>query len=108
MSISDKLNVIIEKRKKIEDDIDYERNPVIAEEVELISENEQNTVQFLKNECTGEQIVWLSEVFDEIIAKTKSEAIYEALQETILKYPKEAQEYNLQFFIESAEEYLGE
>ena len=76
MSIKDEYTIIFHQRLK-EDGIDdtpdyYETSPTIKAEIELFSRNLHATIDFLDNDCTAEQLVWLSEVFEEISAKLQS------------------------------------
>ena len=106
MSINEKLKELIREREKIEGDIDYDNSPVIKDIVKLLSEDIAATIEFLDNECTESQFIWLSEVFDEIAEQTKSKEIIDALRRTSQKYPEVTRDYNIEFFIDSAEEFL--
>ena len=64
MSICDDLNSLICQRKSIEGDIDYETNSVILSIIRLMTQDVSATISFLDNECTEEQLIWLSEVFE--------------------------------------------
>ena len=80
MRLKDEYTIILHQRLK-EDGIDdtpdyYETSPIINAEIELLARNLQGTVDFLDNDCTAEQWVWLSEVFDEISAKLQSWDFY--------------------------------
>ena len=106
MSIKDEYVVILRQRLK-EDGIDdtpdyYEMSPTINAEIELLARNLQETVDFLDNDCTGEQLVWLSEVFEEISAKLQSWDFIDALNRCADKYPEECKIYNIRECIEYA------
>lgn len=107
MNISKKFSILIEKRKML-DHIDYDNEPVILEMVKLFSENINDTIKFLKTECSAEQFVWLSEIFDEIVEATHSKEFIDTLYEVAKKYPKETEEYNIQYFIDTLKEFLEE
>ena len=97
MSIFKKYEELISQRKKMEGDIDYERDPVILETIELMTK--------LDKDCTEEQFIWLSEVFDEIAQRTGSKALIDALMRVSKKYPEATEKYNINYFINSAAEY---
>lgn len=82
------------------------KDPLIEKEIDLFSKDIQETISFLKNDCTGRQFVWMSEVFDEIVEKTNSREFIEVLKETVKKFPNENKEFYLDSSIQSAEEYL--
>ena len=106
MSIKDEYTIIFHQRLK-EDGIDdtpdyYETSPTIKAEIELFSRNLQATIDFLDNDCTAEQLVWLSEVFEEISAKLQSWDFIDALGRCADKYPEECKVYNIKECIEYA------
>lgn len=105
MSLGEKYRKLIQKRIKIEEDIDYDTNPIIAQMVDLLSEDVDETIEYLHEECSGYELVWMSEIFDEVAERTKSKEFIQALRETSIKYLTAAKEYNLKFMIDSAEEY---
>lgn len=107
MDIRLKIKQLVEKRKMINGDVDYENDPTIKEMIQLITEDMDSTVAFLRNECSEEQLVWISEIADEITAQTKSSEFIVALRELCKKYPEVSEKYNVSFFVESAAEYLG-
>ena len=108
MSLKDEYVKIInlreeEDRKHLSELPDYwEKSPAINAEIELFSRNLQETVDFLDNDCTGEQLVWLSEVFEEISAKLQSWDFIDALNRCADKYPEECKVYNIRECIEYA------
>lgn len=56
--------------------------------------------------CLTREEKWLSEVFDEIIAKTKSSELIKSLRMVAQKYPEAVREYHIDFFIDSAADAL--
>ena len=84
MSIFKKYEELISQRKKMEGDIDYERDPVILETIELMTKDVEETIAFLDKDCTEEQFIWLSEVFDEIAQRTGSKACIRRRQKNII------------------------
>ena len=72
----------------------------------FIAEDLDNSIDFIENQCTAEEFVWLSEVFEEIAQKTQSRVFIQCLEQTVLKFPKESELYNLRFFIQDAESFI--
>ena len=111
MSIKEEYAVILRQRLKengIDDAPDYyETSPAIKAEIELISRNLQETVQFLDNDCTAEQLIWLSEVFEEISAKLQSWEFIDALKRAADRFPEESKRYRICDFISFAEGQLS-
>lgn len=106
MSISKEYAKLIIERKTYQGDIDYDHNPIIKAMIELFTKDVKQTIQFLETECTGEQIIWISEILDEIIEITKSQEILDAYCVAVEKYPELGKKYNIKYFIESAADYL--
>ena len=48
----------------------------------------------------------MSEIFVEIAERTKSKEFINALRRAVLKFPEASMEYNIQYFIDSAKEYI--
>lgn len=61
---------------------------------------------FYKNDCSEFDFVLLSEIFDEIVEKSKSREFIEILRETAKKYPNACEEYNIITCIDEAEGYF--
>ena len=106
MTIYDELNSLLQQREAMIGDIDYETDPTITAIIDLMTRNMDETLAFLKDDCSENQFVWLSEVFDEIAEKSQDKALIETLREVADKYPEATREYNILYFIDSAEEYI--
>ncbi len=106
MSISQDFNELIEKRKEYDSDIDYENNPVISAMIRLLTQNINQTIKFLNEDCSEEQLIWLSEIMDEIAETTNSKEFITACYRLADRYPATTQKYNIKFFIDSAAEYV--
>ena len=108
MSLKDEYVKIInlreeEDRKHLSELPDYwEKSPVINAEIELFAKNLQETIGFLDNDCTADQLSWMSEVFEEISAKLQSWDFIDALRRCADKYPEECQIHNIMDCIEYA------
>lgn len=62
-----------------------------------------NTIHFLENECSVDEIYWSSEVWDKVAEKTQSREFVAALHRIYDKMPKEVQE-SIKYDIEFAEQ----
>ena len=93
---------IIRRIEKLQDHPVYFEMPAIKSEIELLSRNLQDTVNFLDHDCTGEQLVWMSEVFEEVSANLKSWEFIDALTRAADRFPKACSEYNIRNCIEYA------
>ena len=63
-----------------EDKENYWINDYWEAVVEIFSKNIDETIDFFQNECTDEELFWLSEIFEELIAKTQSRKLLEVLR----------------------------
>ena len=110
MSIKDEYPKIIKQRINddgLDDTPDYwETSPTIKSEIELFSRNLQETIDFLNNDCTAEQMIWMSEIFEEISAKLQSQDFVDALRRVAEKYPEYSKKYHLSDTIAIAEAQL--
>ena len=108
MNIKDEYAKIIklreeEDRKYLSELPDYwEKSPAINAEIELLAKNLQETIGFLDNDCTADQLSWMSEVFEEISEKLQSWDFIDALNRCADKYPEECKVHNIREFIEYA------
>lgn len=50
-------------------------------EIEILIEDVDETIEFIKNKCDDETLLWMSEVFEEIIEKTQSKELLQILLE---------------------------
>ena len=82
--------------------------PAIMSEIELLSRNLKDTVNFLDHECTAQQLVWMSEVFDEVSANLKNWEFIDALDRAADRFPEACSEYNIRNSIGYAEGALPE
>ena len=112
MSIKDEYTVILRQRLKengIDDASDYyETSPTIKAEIELLSRDLHETVQFLDNDCTAEQLVWISEVFEEISARLQSWEFIDALKRAADRFPEECDKHRIRDSIAFAEGQLSD
>ena len=93
---------IIQKRSEIHSEWYTEIEKTWDEMIALFSKDIERAILFIKTECTGDEFVWLSEIFEEIAEKTQSKDFINCLYETAKKFPKETEQYNIISFIDDA------
>ena len=114
MSIKDEYAESVKLREEESDKCltelpDYwETSPAINAEIALFALNLQETVQFLDNDCTAEQLVWISEVFEEISAKLQSWEFLDALKRGADRFPEECDKHRIRDSIAFAEGQLSD
>ena len=113
MSIKEEYAEIVkqlaeEEKKYLPELPDYwETSPAIQAEIALFTRSLAETVWFLDNDCTAEQLIWLSEVFEEISAKLQSWEFIDALSRCFGKFQKECEGYSIKDCISFAEGQLS-
>ena len=105
MAISEEFNALILRRKSIEGDIDYDNDQIIQDTIQLMTRDISATIDFLENDCTEEQFIWFSEIFDEVAEKSKSGEFIAVLRRVAERFPQAVKKYNIDYFIDSAAEY---
>ena len=101
-----KFREVLKELNETEIEYDYGIEMCWKEEVEILSEDIPSTVEYLKNECTADEFVWISEIIDDIAEKTKSRELVECYKNLMNKYSEETKEYYIGFCIECAEDFL--
>ncbi len=104
--IDNEIRELLKEREAIyiEDYISTEK--CWEKEVNLLTQNMDETIDFISNRCTGEEFAWLSEVFDDVVEKIQSMEFITCLQRMVKKFPEEAKEYNLVDIVESTKDFL--
>lgn len=92
--------LFLQERKKIHDN-----DPAIYsfwnKFADFMSNNEENTILFFK-ECDEDTADWMSEIFEDISERLRSNRFIKSIELLDKKYPK----LNLTSFVESAKNYL--
>ena len=99
-SISD----LLETRAKITSDTDPALGKCQKALTNLCCGDMPSTLAFLRNACTAQQFVLLSELFDSIAEKSQNRDFIAALRFLAEKYPEATREHDLLPFIDFAED----
>ncbi|WP_459502577.1 hypothetical protein [Bacillus sp. C1] len=87
MNIEKRMEVILDKRKKLNLNDDYGIQKSWNEIVEVLSENEENTIRYLEI-CSKEDLYWISEVFEDIAEIVQSKEFINCLRKLDKKFPE--------------------
>ena len=101
-----KFREVLKELNETEIEYDYGIEMCWKEEVEILSEDIPSTVEYLKNECTADEFVWISEIIDDLAEKTRSRELVECYKSLMGKFPEESKRYHVDFCIECAEYFL--
>ncbi|BEV38186.1 hypothetical protein ABRY75_01635 [Bacillus stercoris] len=74
------------KRKNLILMMTMELKKVGDEIIEVLSENEENTISYLEN-CNKEDLYWISEVFEDLAESLQSKELINCLRKLDEKYP---------------------
>lgn len=106
MSVKDVFRQFLVIRPKIFDECYWQLEEYDNEFSSYISNHLADAINFVKNDCTANQFSWMSEVWDDIVEKTKSKKFVDCIKAAAKKFPEECSKFNIQGAIESAEGYL--
>lgn len=102
----EKFREIIKQREETDDEWDYGLEQCWKQEIALLTEDINSTIEFLKNTCTAEEYSWISEVLEEIVEMVPSKELVQCYKELMNKFPEEYSKYNIASVIEGAEAIL--
>lgn len=99
--IKEDMMKIIEERKKKHIEDDYGIQECWKKMVDILSEDVQQTVVYLEN-CTQEELYYISEIFEDISQRVQSQMFIECLRKLDKKFP----ELEMTHDIDLAETYI--
>src|SRR5699024_2977267 len=101
MDIENKVNVVSNKRKSLNLNDDYGIQKSWNQIIEVLVENERNTIKYLEN-CSKSHLYWISEVFEDIAEILQSKELIYCFRKLDKKYP----ELDMTNDIDIAESYI--
>lgn len=101
-----KFKEVIRRRKETHDEYDYGVEMCNKEEIQVLAEDIPSTIEYLKNDCTADEFVWISEIIDDLAEKTRNRELIECYKSLMGKFPEESKRYHVDFCIECAEDFL--
>ncbi|EFO68443.1 hypothetical protein [Lactobacillus iners] len=101
-----KFKEVIRRRKETHDEYDYGVEMCNKEEIQILAEDIPSTIEYLKNDCTADEFVWISEIIDDLAEKTQNRELMECYKSLMGKFPEESKRYHVDFCIECAEDFL--
>lgn len=101
MNISNQIKKNLEERRSINEEDDFELEKSWANLTNILSISEDETINYLKN-CSKEDVLLISSVFDDVSEKLQSRKFISCLRELDKKHP----DLKLIFFIDDAESYI--
>ena len=99
----DDFRKVIQERIDCPDEWDFGVERCWKKEIEILSEDIPSTIEFLKTECTSDEYSWISEVIEELAAKTQSKELVSCYRSLMKKFPEECAIYYIEGSVEGAE-----
>lgn len=96
MTSTERIRAIIEKRAETNDEWQAGVEKCWSELTNALTEDIEVTRKFLLEDCTADEALWVSEVYDDIVFKTQSRDYIDLLRESIRRFPGLIKEYNLE------------
>lgn len=96
--IKERIRISVETQDEWDDGIEK----CHQEEISILCEDIQSTANFIETECSADDLSWISEIWEDIAAKTQSIRFIRSLETAIKKYPEEDRKYHLRENIQSA------
>ena len=104
--LKDRMEAIYKERDATHMDDWLKTEETWKKEIEILCENMDETVRYLKEECTAAGFSWISEVMEDVAERTQSLEFVEALYQVAKKYPEEVKKYNIMSFIDGSKDTL--
>lgn len=102
----EEFNQTIAERKRIfvetQDNWDDGIQMCWSKEIEILTKDIKESIRVLENECTPEDIYWISEIFEDIAEKTQSKDFIAAIHRIHDKMPEDVKK-SMEIDIDSAE-----
>ena len=99
--MEEKIREVIEKRRKLDINDGIGIQKCWEDITDILSDNEANTIVYLDN-CSKDDLYWISEVFEDISIKLQSNEFIECLRRLDIKFP----ELDMTKDIDLAEDYI--
>ena len=90
-TIRERIRISVETQDEWDDGIEK----CHQEEISILCEDIQGAADFIETECSADELSWISEIWDEVAAKTQCIRFIRSLETAIKKYPEEDKKYHL-------------
>ena len=109
MELKTEYPKLVEAQKTVCPELpDWDKTPPFVEAINLLGHNLQDTVDFIEQDCSAEQLVWMSVIAVDVACILKDKRFTEAMKKTSKKYAAELEGYNVDECIADAERKMEE
>lgn len=100
---------LVEAQKQINPELpDWDKTPPFIEAIKVLSQNLRETVEFIEQDCTPEQLVWMSVIALDVAANLKNKSFTDAMRKASVRFAEQIAGYNVNECIDEAEELIAE
>lgn len=96
--IKERTRISVETQDEWDDGIEKCREKMI----QILCEDIESSATFIETECSADELSWISEIWDDVAAKTQSIKFIRSLESAIKKFPEEDKKYYLRETIQFA------
>lgn len=89
------IKQLIAERKNIHDEDDVRLEKFWEKASTEFAKDINKSIKFMVDDCTGDELTWISEFFEEIVEKTQSKEFIECIRKVCDKYPDIAKKHNI-------------
>lgn len=104
--IKDEINEIISRRVKLHLEDDFETQKCWDKEIEILSRDISETLNFIENDCSDEIFCWIAEIFEDVVEITQSSEFVTAIRNRAEKIVDEENRHSVETDIRFAENKL--
>ncbi len=101
---------VLRERERIatecQDEWDYGIEQCWQQEIEILTEDVTSTMDYLLNDCTADEYVWISEVLDDITEQVHNSELVACYKSLMIRFPEETQKYNIPEVIKCSEDII--
>ncbi len=101
--ISNEISDTIARRIKLHIEDDFGTQKCWDQEIEILSRNMPETINFIENECTDDIFCWIGEVFEDVAEVTQSRDFITAIKKRAEKIIDEETRRSVEIDIHYAE-----
>ncbi len=100
---------LVEAQKAVSPELpNWDKTPPFLEAINLLSQNLKDTVEFIEQDCTAEQLVWMSVIAVDVAGILKDRRFTDAMKKASVKFAAELEGYNVDECIADAENKIEE
>ncbi|MBR3746954.1 MAG: hypothetical protein IKP64_10725 [Selenomonadaceae bacterium] len=100
---AEELKAVIAERIRTDDEWDYGLEQCWNKEIEILTRDISQTINFIENECDDDTFCWIGEVFDEVADRTQSKEFVDAIKRRATKVVDDKERRSVEVDVRYAE-----